>query len=96
MFLLTFVKDEDVTKIYNIKSIMGCKVEVHPLKTSKLVPQCKRCQEYDHIQKYWSKVPRCVKNTGKHLTIVCVKSSAVKNPSTYSVENSTQQTKGDV
>uniref|UniRef100_A0A2A4JD01 Pre-C2HC domain-containing protein n=1 Tax=Heliothis virescens TaxID=7102 RepID=A0A2A4JD01_HELVI len=73
MFMLSFKKDEDIKKIYEIKSILGCKVEIQPLKTSKLIPQCKRCQAYGHTQKYCSKEPRCVKCTGKHLTRDCNK-----------------------
>lgn len=57
---------------------MGCKVEIHPLKTSKLIPQCKRCQAYGHTQKYCSKEPRCVKCTGKHLTKDCQKPAGEK------------------
>ncbi|CAH1637103.1 unnamed protein product [Spodoptera littoralis] len=54
MFMLSFQKDEDIKKIYGIKSILGCKVDIQPLKTSKLIPQCKRCQAYGHTQKYCS------------------------------------------
>lgn len=78
MFMLSFKKDEDVSKIYNIKSILGCKVDIQPLKTSKLIPQCKRCQAYGHTQKYCSKEPRCVKCTGKHLTRDCKKPAEAK------------------
>lgn len=78
MFVLTFRNDEDTSKVYGIKSILGCKVEVHPIKTSRLVPQCKRCQAYGHTQKYCSKEPRCVKCTGKHLTRDCQKTSIEK------------------
>lgn len=73
MFMLTFTNDEDIKKIYAIKCILGCKVDIHPMKTSKLVPQCKRCQSYGHTQKYCQKEPRCVKCTGKHLTKDCNK-----------------------
>lgn len=78
MFMLSFQKDEDINHIYGIKTILGCKVDVQPLKTSKLIPQCKRCQAYGHTQKYCSKEPRCVKCTGKHLTKDCTKSLATK------------------
>lgn len=78
MFMLSFQKDEDIKKIYGIKSILGCKVDIQPLKTSKLIPQCKRCQAYGHTQKYCSKEPRCVKCTGKHLTRDCNKPAEAK------------------
>uniref|UniRef100_A0A2A4JZV6 Pre-C2HC domain-containing protein n=1 Tax=Heliothis virescens TaxID=7102 RepID=A0A2A4JZV6_HELVI len=78
MFMLSFDKNEDVNRIYNIKTILGCKVDIQPLKTSKLLPQCKRCQAYGHTQKYCSKEPRCVKCTGKHLTRDCTKPTDTK------------------
>lgn len=73
MFMLSFEKDEDIKKIYNIKSVLGCKVEIQAVKTSKLIPQCKRCQAYGHTQKYCAKEPRCVKCAGKDLTKNCTK-----------------------
>jgi len=78
MFMLTFHQNEDVNKIYGITDIMGFRVEIMPIKKSKLVPQCKRCQAYGHTQKYCAKEPRCVKCTGKHLTIDCTKPENAK------------------
>lgn len=78
MFMLSFEKNEDIKKIYGIKCILGCKVEIQALKTSKLIPQCKKCQAYGHTQKYCSKEPRCVKCTGKHLTRDCTKPTDAK------------------
>lgn len=78
MFMLSFQKDEDIKNIYNIKSILGCKVDIQPMKVSNLIPQCKRCQAYGHTQKYCSKEPRCVKCTGKHLTRDCNKTAEIK------------------
>lgn len=78
MFVLSFNNEEDVNKIYGIKYILGCKIEIHPLKNPKLIPQCKRCQAYGHTHKYCRKEPRCVKCTGKHLTANCTKSPQEK------------------
>lgn len=78
MFMLTFGNDENIKNIYNIKSILGCKVDIQPIKISKLIPQCKRCQAYGHTQKYCGKEPRCVKCTGKHLTRDCKKTADTK------------------
>lgn len=73
MFMLTFKNEEDINKIFSIKNILGCNVEIHALKSPKLIPQCKRCQAYGHTQKYCCKEPRCVKCTGKHFTKECQK-----------------------
>lgn len=80
MFILSFPSEENVTKIYEISNILGCKVQIEPLKKSKLIPQCKKCQAYGHTQKYCSKSPRCVKCAGHHLTAMCdkLKTSSAK------------------
>jgi len=73
MFILTFSADENTNKIYEITSILGSKVEIQPLRKSKLIPQCKQCQAYGHTQRYCNKDPRCVKCAGKHHTKECRK-----------------------
>ena len=74
LFMLTFQNEEDLQKIYDIKAIFGTKVTIEPLRKTKIVPQCKRCQDYGHTQNFCMKEPRCVKCAGKHLTPEC------KNP----------------
>lgn len=74
LFMLTFQNEEDLQKIYEIKAIFGTKVVIEPLRKSKFVPQCKRCQDFGHTQKFCMKEPRCVKCAGKHHTSEC------KNP----------------
>lgn len=66
MLMLTFENSEDIKKIYKITHILGSKVEIVALKGSKLIPQCKRCQAFRHIRKFFAKEPRCVKCAGKH------------------------------
>lgn len=78
MFMLTFSVDEDIKRIYEISYILGCKVEIQPLRKSKLIPQCKQCQAYGHTQKYCCRDPRCVKCTGKHHTKDCKKPESAK------------------
>lgn len=73
MFMLSFRNDEDVNKIFGITDIMGIRVQIQPIRKSKLVPQCKRCQAYGHTQRYCAKEPRCVKCTGRHRTVECQK-----------------------
>jgi len=73
MFIPTFSADENTNNIYEIASILGSKVEIQPLRKSKLIPQCKQCQAYGHTQRYCNKDPRCVKCAGKHNTKECRK-----------------------
>jgi hypothetical protein len=60
---------------YKITDILGMRVEIHPIRKSRLVPPCKRCQAYGHTQGYCNKEPRCVKCSGKHSTKDCNKAN---------------------
>lgn len=72
LFMLTFDKEEKIERVYGIKDILRMKVKIEPLrKTSNLIPQCKRCQGFNHTQNYCQKEPRCVKCAGKHQTSNC-------------------------
>lgn len=72
MFMLVFRNDENVNKIYEYK------VEILPLRKTKLVPQCKRCQFYGYTQGYCWKEPRCVRFKEKHSTAKCDKPKKAK------------------
>lgn len=72
LFMLVFETSEDIKKIYDIKVIHGMVVKIEPLrKTSTLIPQCKRCQGFNHTKRYCQLEPRCVKCAGRHLTRDC-------------------------
>lgn len=43
LFMLTFNNKEDVKRIYEIKEILGIKVEIEAIRKTKLLPQCKNC-----------------------------------------------------
>ena len=76
MFVLSFEAEQNIDKIYEIKDILKCKVEIEAIKTPKFIPQCKKCQGYGHTQNYCGKEPRCVKCAGKHSTTECKKSAS--------------------
>lgn len=72
LFMLTFHNQENMEKLYDIKSIMGIIVKIEPLrKRSTLIPQCKRCQAFGHTQGYCNRDFACVKCLGKHSTKNC-------------------------
>lgn len=71
LFMLTFANDEDIKKIYEIKTVLGMKVDIEPMRKSKLVSQCKKCQTFGHTQKFCNREARCVKCAGKHHTKEC-------------------------
>lgn len=73
IFMLTFDNKDNIEKIYAIKTILSMVVKIEPLrKNNRLIPQCKRCQEFNHTQRYCQKEPRCVRCAGKHLTTKCI------------------------
>lgn len=74
IFMLTFDKEVDIRKIYEIKEILGMKIVIEALRKNKLVPQCKTCQAFGHTQKYCKRKARCVKCAGMHHTTQCTKS----------------------
>lgn len=76
MFILTFNNTEDIKKIFEIQYICNSKVKIEALRTSKLIPQCKKCQRFGHTQNYCQRAPVCVKCAGKHLTAECKKTDS--------------------
>lgn len=73
MFIVEFDNSENIDKIYGIKKVLNYVVEICPLKGSKLVPQCKKCQKFGHTKRYCERNPKCVKCAGDHLTALCDK-----------------------
>ena len=73
MFIVSFDRETDIDKIYNIKTVMSSKVKIEPMRKNKTIPQCKRCQDYGHTQNFCAKTPRCVKCGKQHLTFDCHK-----------------------
>lgn len=72
LFMLVFDKQENVQNIYGIKGILHMKVKIEPMRrTTTRIPQCKKCQGFNHTQRYCSRDPRCVKCSGKHITQTC-------------------------
>jgi hypothetical protein len=87
MFIVSFDKDTNIDNIYNIKSIYNSKVQIEPLRKSKIIPQCKRCQAYGHTQNYCHKAPRCVKCGKPHLTQDCNKPATEEPKCTHCGKN---------
>lgn len=72
LFMASFGNKESIDNIYNIRYILNTKVKVESLrKNNMIIPQCKRCQGFNHTQKYCAREPRCVSCAGKHLSVLC-------------------------
>jgi hypothetical protein len=73
MFIVSLHPNTNTNKIFNIKSICKAVVTAEPIRTNKLIPQCKMCQSFHHTRNYCNKAPKCVKCAGPHLTSECDK-----------------------
>jgi hypothetical protein len=73
MFIVSFHRNTDINKIFEIKTICRAIVTVESLRSNKLIPQCKICQSLGHTRNYCHKTPKCVKCAGSHLTLLCDK-----------------------
>ena len=72
LFTLTFDHSEDIKKVFSITHIVNTRVKIEAIKKQKdQIPQCKRCQRYEHTQSFCKREARCVKCAGSHLTIHC-------------------------
>lgn len=78
MFMLTFETNENIKKIYSIEFICHMKVKIEAIRSSKLIPQCRRCQRFGHTQKFCGRETKCVKCAGNHLTADCSKPGNIK------------------
>lgn len=73
LFMISFEHSESTDRIYEIKYILNMKVKIEAMrKNSEIIAQCKKCQGFNHTQRYCSRDPRCVSCAGKHLSINCV------------------------
>lgn len=78
---LDFDHTESSENIFKIKAIAHTIVRIEPIKVdNKIVPQCKRCQGFQHTANFCAKTPRCVKCAGKHLSSDCVFKGRITNP----------------
>jgi hypothetical protein len=73
MFIVPLHRNTDTNRIFNSKTICRAAVTVEPIRTNKLIPQCKICQSFGHTRNYCNKAPKCVKCAGPHLTSECDK-----------------------
>lgn len=72
LFMLTFNNKEKIEAIFNIRAILNMRVKIEALrKSTGLIVQCKKCQGFNHTQKYCNREPRCVKCLGRHPAQAC-------------------------
>lgn len=78
LFMLTFDHSEDIQKIFSIAYIVNTKVKIEAIKKPRnQVPQCKRCQRFEHTKAFCQREARCVRCAGCHLTTDCTQDKNV-------------------
>ena len=73
LFFLDLEPSENNKDIYNIRYLLNTKIVVEPPRKNKDIPQCTRCQSFNHTKSYCFKNYRCVKCGGPHASQSCTK-----------------------
>lgn len=52
---------DNIKKIYEIKRLLNCRVNIEPLRKTRNIPQCARCMAYGHTKQYCNMTPKCIR-----------------------------------
>lgn len=74
LFAIELASSQNNKTIYNVSSLLHCKISFEPPHHKREIPQCSNCQKYGHTKNYCNKLPVCVKCAGNHKTMDCKKS----------------------
>lgn len=73
MFFVDLEPKPNNKDIYNLELIMNLRVKFEPPHQRREIPQCTKCQRYNHTQRFCHHSPRCVKCAGNHATEACLR-----------------------
>ena len=73
LFFVDLEPQSNNKEIYNVESLLNCKIRVEPPRRKNTIVQCTRCQDYGHSKRYCTKPFNCVKCSGSHDTQSCRK-----------------------
>lgn len=71
MFTVELKQKENNKSVYDIKSLLHCRVIFEPPRPKREIPQCGNCQQYGHTKTYCRRSPKCIKCAGDHLSAKC-------------------------
>jgi hypothetical protein len=74
LFFVDLESEPNNNKIFELKSLLHCRINVEEPRQKRQIPQCTRCQRYGHTKGYCSLSPRCVKCAENHDSSSCTKS----------------------
>lgn len=71
MFYIDLQQNANNKDIYNVKTLLHCRVVFEAPRPKRIIPQCSNCQQHGHTQKFCHRQPRCVKCALAHRTSDC-------------------------
>ena len=71
MFFIDLQPNHNNKDVYNIKTLLNCRIEIEPPRPKRTIPQCSNCQQYGHTQNFCHRQSKCVKCAGSHHTSKC-------------------------
>ncbi|XP_057335422.1 uncharacterized protein LOC130674170 [Microplitis mediator] len=77
IYLVTVNNTDDIAKLLKIKTIASFRIRWDPYRNIKKVPQCFRCQQFEHGITNCHNPPKCVKCPLSHLTSECPNSKDI-------------------
>lgn len=71
MFVVELKPNDNNKTIYDLKSLLNCRIIFEPPRPKRSIPQCSNCQQYGHTKAYCYRKPKCIKCAGDHHSIEC-------------------------
>jgi len=85
---------ESGREVFKVSKLCHAIVSVEPKRKSRDIPQCTRCQRYNHTKNFCNLDPRCVRCTGQHHYSQCPLAKSVPPTCVNCGENHTANFKG--
>lgn len=79
MFFVELKAKTNNKDIYNVATLLNCRVQFELPRPKREIPQCAKCQRYGHTKRFCYRQARCVKCAGEHLTINCSRKNRSDN-----------------
>ena len=73
MFIIELPDTAESKKIYDLKTVLCCRVKVEAYRGPEGPRQCHKCQRFNHVQACCNALPRCVKCGKDHKSSTCLK-----------------------
>lgn len=79
MFVVELLPKDNNKQIYEVRSLVHCRVTFEPPRPRRDIPQCANCQQYGHTKAYCWRKPKCIKCTGDHSSDKCARKGRSDN-----------------